>query len=92
MWADGEPIDPSPTVDQSVNGGFAFLTTDANAEVQEVHTKAMPVIMTIAEEVDIWMNAPLDEAKALQRKLPDGALCIVGRGRKKDEIEGSSEV
>jgi hypothetical protein len=20
MWADGEPIDPSPTVDQSING------------------------------------------------------------------------
>jgi hypothetical protein len=22
MWSDGEPIDPSPTIDQSVNGGF----------------------------------------------------------------------
>jgi hypothetical protein len=21
MWADGEPIDPSPTVDQAINGG-----------------------------------------------------------------------
>src|ERR1700674_560849 len=25
MWSDGEPIDPSPTVDQAVNGGFAWL-------------------------------------------------------------------
>jgi hypothetical protein len=23
MWSDGEPIDPSPTIDQAVNGGFA---------------------------------------------------------------------
>jgi hypothetical protein len=22
MWADGEPIDPSPTVDQVINGGY----------------------------------------------------------------------
>src|SRR5258708_34004883 len=25
MWADGEPIDPSPKIDQAVNGGFASL-------------------------------------------------------------------
>src|ERR1700741_5145527 len=25
MWSDGEPIDPSPTVDQAVNGGFPWL-------------------------------------------------------------------
>ena len=22
MWADGEPIDPSPTIDQAINGAF----------------------------------------------------------------------
>ena len=25
MWSDGEPIDPSPTIDQAVNGGFPRL-------------------------------------------------------------------
>ena len=25
MWSDGEPIDPSPDIDQAVNGGFAWL-------------------------------------------------------------------
>lgn len=25
MWANGEPIDPSPTVDQAINGGFPWL-------------------------------------------------------------------
>jgi phage FluMu protein Com len=25
MWSDGEPIDPSPTIDQAVNRGFAWL-------------------------------------------------------------------
>jgi hypothetical protein len=25
MWSDGEPIDPSPTIDQAINGGFSWL-------------------------------------------------------------------
>src|SRR5207302_10028774 len=25
MWSDGEPIDPSPTIDQAVKGGFPWL-------------------------------------------------------------------
>lgn len=25
MWADGEPIDPSPTIEQAVNAGFPWL-------------------------------------------------------------------
>jgi hypothetical protein len=25
MWSDGEPIDPSPTIDQAMNGGFPWL-------------------------------------------------------------------
>src|ERR1700684_1461680 len=25
MWSDGEPIDPSPTIDQAINGRFSWL-------------------------------------------------------------------
>lgn len=30
MWADGEPIDPSPAVDQAINGGFPWLQIECS--------------------------------------------------------------
>lgn len=63
---------------------FAFLTTDANAEVGAIHPKAMPVILTEPDEIETWLTAPWSEACSLQRPLPDGALTIVARGAKQD--------
>jgi putative SOS response-associated peptidase YedK len=47
------------------------LTTDPNREVGELHPKAMPVILTTPEEVDLWLTAP---------------LMIVARGSKQDGV------
>ena len=73
---------------ETTNDVFAFLTTDPNRLVATYHPKAMPVILTTRQEIDHWMNAPLPDALALQRPLPDNALMIVARGDKMNEDGG----
>jgi putative SOS response-associated peptidase YedK len=59
---------------------FGFLTTEANTVVAPIHPKAMPVILTTPEEVDLWLGGETPEALKLQSPLPDELLRIVARG------------
>ncbi|RUX08321.1 SOS response-associated peptidase [Mesorhizobium sp. M8A.F.Ca.ET.165.01.1.1] len=56
---------------------YAFMTTKPNPLVAPIHEKAMPVILTTAEETEIWLTAPWTEARHLQRTAPNDALVIV---------------
>jgi putative SOS response-associated peptidase YedK len=56
---------------------FGFLTCEPNAEVAPHHPKAMPVILTTADEQRRWLTADWAEAATLQRPLPDGALRVL---------------
>jgi putative SOS response-associated peptidase YedK len=63
---------------------FGFLTCDANAVVGPIHPKAMPVILTTADEVETWLTAPAEEALRLQRPLSDEGLRLVAAGERQD--------
>ncbi|MDE8344864.1 MAG: SOS response-associated peptidase [Acidocella sp.] len=67
---------------------FGFLTTDANSVVGSIHPKAMPVILTTAEEMDAWMQAPWADVATLQRPAPDATLTIIAKGQKTDGEAG----
>ena len=71
---------------ETTNDLFAFLTTEPNAIVAPIHSKAMPVVLRAQEEIDVWMTAPAKEALSLQRPLADDALRIVARGKKLDGL------
>lgn len=70
---------------------YGFLTTEPNAEVWPVHPKAMPVILTNAEEIEAWLTLPWAEAKGLQRPLPDGLLSVVAVGAKEDPAQPAAQ-
>jgi putative SOS response-associated peptidase YedK len=64
---------------------FAFLTTESNDVVRPIHAKAMPVLLTRAEEWDTWLTGSFADALALQRPLPANLLHIVATGEKSDQ-------
>lgn len=70
---------------KTTNDLFGILNTRANDTVGAISPKAMPVILTTLDEIEVWMTAPADEALKLKRPLADGALKIVARGEQKDE-------
>ena len=64
---------------------YAILTCPPNAEVRDVHPRAMPVILG-EDELEQWLTAPAAAALKLQRPLPDGSLSIVARGDPEDAL------
>jgi putative SOS response-associated peptidase YedK len=76
---------------ETTNDLFGFLTTKPNEEVGAIHPKAMPVILTTAEEIEQWMTGSIAEALQLQRSLPDRALRVVAKGTKEDPPQAINE-
>ena len=56
---------------------FAFLTCEPNTVVKPIHPKAMPVILTIEDEIEMWMTTDWEKAQVLQRPLAEENLVVV---------------
>ena len=63
---------------ETENDICAFLTTKPNAVVRPIHQKAMPVILTTANEIETWMSAPTKIAIG-----PGASSVEIGQGRRK---------
>jgi hypothetical protein len=48
LWSDGGPADPSPTVDQAINGGYAFLEIECSRcrAKRDVDLASLPHVST----------------------------------------------
>jgi putative SOS response-associated peptidase YedK len=63
---------------------YGFLTTAPNEVVKPVNEKAMPAILTTAEECDVWLSAQPHDAFKLWRPLPAEMLKVVAAGKRRD--------
>jgi len=63
---------------------FSFLTTDANPDVAPIHPETTPVLLLDERSREMWMNAPWEMARELQRPPAAGALKIVALATKQD--------
>lgn len=63
---------------------MVFLTTDPNAVVAPIHSKAMPVILTEEAHFETWLRGPAEEARKLQTPYPADAMDIAFIGEKED--------
>ncbi len=66
---------------------FGFLTNEANEVVAPLHPKAMPVLLTAPDELEVWLRAPWAEARELQRPSAAGMVQVVARGGREDAGE-----
>jgi putative SOS response-associated peptidase YedK len=62
---------------------FSILTTEPNELTKPVHAEAMPVMLT-GDDLDVWMEGPVNEAMALAKPFPANAMKTVLTGPRED--------
>ncbi|MEM6497938.1 MAG: SOS response-associated peptidase family protein, partial [Pseudomonadota bacterium] len=70
---------------------YAFLTTTPNSIVRPVHPSRMPVMLSSADEMDVWLEGSTEEAFALARPFADDGMAIVQAGWSKEDLLGGSD-
>ncbi|WP_298107435.1 hypothetical protein [Bradyrhizobium sp.] len=82
MWSDGGPIDPSPTVDQAVNGGFPWLEIECSRckAKRDVDLTALPHVDTTCIH-DLASRLVCAKCKAVGKRPKARLLQLMPRSR-----------
>jgi hypothetical protein len=72
MWSDGEPIDPSPTIDRAINGGFPWLEIQCSrcktpSDVDLAALKHPPTTFVLISPADCGAGSAPRPGGVLQR-------------------------
>lgn len=67
---------------------FGILTTEPNDLTKPIHAEAMPVMLT-GDEIDTWLEAPVQDAVKLAKPFPAERMKIVLSGPREDLGEAS---
>ena len=78
-----------PTQRRRCGRGSIGITGRRDCRSDSPLPKATPAIRATPEEANVWLSAGTDDALALRRPLPDGALRIVAKGEKEDKAPSS---
>ena len=65
---------------------YAFLTTTPDPLVATINHECMPVLLSMPEEFDQWLNGTAAEALELAREYPPDLMRIVREGFDKEDL------
>ena len=82
MWSDGGPIDPSPTIDQAINGGYSWLEIKCSRCLtpRDVDLCAVPHVPTTCAH-DLVGRLVCQECKKAGKRPAATLLQLIPRSR-----------
>lgn len=89
MWSDGGPIDPSPTVDQAINGGYPWLEIACSRckAKRDVDLAALPHVSTTCVH-DLASRLVCQKCKGTGKRPAATLLQLMPRSRHQPPAEG----
>jgi hypothetical protein len=91
MWSDGGPIDPSPTIDQAINGGFSWLEIECSRckAKRDVDLAVLPHVSTTCVH-DLARRLACQKCRKAGKRPAATLLQLTLRSRNNAAVETSA--